>query len=153
LHSRGERLGDDIGPRASSSGPIDGYKLSGVTEKHPKWDQYKIMLSSTDILALTNDPVMKEACAATVEELGLGSCSPRGFYGTFPPHMDVERTIADFLGVQEAVLYSYGACTVSSVIPALGYKGGCSRRRPRRRLRHPRRPAPVQDGRALVQPL
>ena len=122
LHSRGERLGDDIGPRASSSGPIDGYKLSGVTEKHPKWDQYKIMLSSTDILALTNDPVMKEACAATVEELGLGSCSPRGFYGTFPPHMDVERTIADFLGVQEAVLYSYGACTVSSVIPALGYK-------------------------------
>mmetsp|Transcript_10250 Transcript_10250/g.47055 ORF Transcript_10250/g.47055 Transcript_10250/m.47055 type:complete len:279 (-) Transcript_10250:1923-2759(-) len=34
-----------------------------------------------------------------------------------------------------------------------GVQGGCSRRRPRRRLRHPRRPAPVQDGRALVQPL
>ena len=122
LHSVGQPLGDDIGPPRSSSGPIDAYKLSGVTEKQPKWNQYKIMLSSSDVLGLTNDPVMKEACAATVEKLGLGSCSPRGFYGTFPPHMDLERTIADFLGVQEAVMYSYGACTVSSVIPALGHR-------------------------------
>ena len=64
---------------------------------------------------------MKEECAAAVR-LGLGSCSPAGFYGTFPPHMDVEKSIAEFLGVQEAVLYSFGACTVSSVIPALAHK-------------------------------
>ena len=31
-------------------------------------------------------------------------------------------SIAEFLGVQEAVLYSFGACTVSSVIPALAHK-------------------------------
>jgi serine palmitoyltransferase len=67
-------------------------------------------------------PYMKEACASTIEKLGLGSCSPRGFYGTFPPHMDLERTIAEFLGCQEAVLYSFGACTISSVIPALGHR-------------------------------
>ena len=79
-------------------------------------------LSSQDVLALGDDATMKEACAATVEQLGLGSCSPRGFYGTFPPHTDAERSIAEFLGTQEAVLYSFGACTVSSVIPALGHK-------------------------------
>ena len=121
LHSRGTPLSDDYGDGGppTSSGPIDTYSITGITTQ-PK--EYNVMLSSQDILALTTDPIMKEACAATIETLGLGSCSPRGFYGTFPPHMDVEQTIADFLGCQEAVLYSFGACTVSSVIPSLGHR-------------------------------
>ena len=118
LHSRGAPLGDDLGA-PSSKGPIDPYTLTGITEQ-PR--MYDVTLSSQDVLALADDPTMKEACVATVEQLGLGSCSPRGFYGTFPPHMDVERSIAEFLGAQEAVLYSFGACTVSSVIPALGHR-------------------------------
>jgi serine palmitoyltransferase len=115
LHSRGETLGDDLG-----STPADPYAATGMTEREPR--EYTVTLSSQDVLALTNDPVMKEACASTIEKLGLGSCSPRGFYGTFPPHVEVERTIAEFLGCQEAVLYSFGACTVSSVIPAMGHR-------------------------------
>ena len=121
LHSRGAPLGDDLGAPVtkSSQGPADVYALTGITAQ-PK--TYDVTLSSQDVLGLTDDRVMKEECAATVERLGLGSCSPRGFYGTFPPHMDVEKSIAEFLGVQEAVLYSFGACTVSSVIPALAHK-------------------------------
>ena len=121
LHSRGAPLGDDLGAPVSKSsqGPADAYALTGITAQ-PK--TYDVTLSSQDVLGLTNDQVMKEECAATVETLGLGSCSPRGFYGTFPPHMDVEKSIAEFLGVQEAVLYSFGACTVSSVIPALAHR-------------------------------
>ena len=75
----------------------DPYAVYGITAQPADYD---IQLSSQDVLALTNDAVMKEACAATIEKLGLGSCSPRGFYGTFPPHTDLERTIAEFLGVQ-----------------------------------------------------
>ena len=124
LHSRGAPLGDDLGApmtksQKSSQGPADAYSLTGITAQPKKYD---VVLSSQDVLGLTDDQVMKEECAATVETLGLGSCSPRGFYGTFPPHMDVEKSIAEFLGVQEAVLYSFGACTVSSVIPALGHR-------------------------------
>ena len=122
LHSRGAPLGDDLGTSVStksSQGPIDSYSLTGITSQPRTYD---VLLSSQDVLGLTTDQVMKEACAATVEKLGLGSCSPRGFYGTFPPHMDVEKSIAEFLGCQEAVLYSFGACTVSSVIPALGHR-------------------------------
>ena len=121
LHSRGVKLGDDLGTPVSKSsqGPIDSYGLTGITSQPRTYD---VQLSSQDVLGLTMDPVMKEACAATVEKLGLGSCSPRGFYGTFLPHMDVEKSIAEFLGAQEAVLYSFGACTVSSVIPALGHR-------------------------------
>ena len=121
LHSRGAPLGDDLGKPVSKSsqGPVDSYSLSGITAQPRSYD---VTLSSQDVLGLTTDQVMKEACAATVEKLGLGSCSPRGFYGTFPPHVEVEKSIAEFLGVQEAVLYSFGACTVSSVIPALGHK-------------------------------
>mmetsp|Transcript_15376 Transcript_15376/g.37231 ORF Transcript_15376/g.37231 Transcript_15376/m.37231 type:complete len:997 (+) Transcript_15376:181-3171(+) len=116
LHSHGAPLGDDLG---STSTTDDPYTLTGVTTLP---QEYEVMLSSQDVLALANDPVMKEACAATIEKLGLGSCSPRGFYGTFPPHMDLEKTVAEFLGVQEAVLYSFGACTISSVIPALAHQ-------------------------------
>ena len=121
LHSRGAPLGDDLGAPVtkSSQGPADAYALTGITAQPTTYD---VTLSSQDVLGLTNDQVMKEECAATVETLGLGSCSPRGFYGTFPPHMDVEKSIAEFLGVQEAVLYSFGACTVSSVIPALAHR-------------------------------
>jgi serine palmitoyltransferase len=124
LHSRGAPLGDDLGApvtksQKSSQGPADTYSLTGITAQPKKYD---VVLSSQDVLGLTDDQVMKEECAATVETLGLGSCSPRGFYGTFPPHMDVEKSIAEFLGVQEAVLYSFGACTVSSVIPALAHR-------------------------------
>jgi serine palmitoyltransferase len=124
LHSRGAPLGDDLGApvtksQKSSQGPADSYSLTGITAQPKKYD---VVLSSQDVLGLTDDQVMKEECAATVETLGLGSCSPRGFYGTFPPHMDVEKSIAEFLGVQEAVLYSFGACTVSSVIPALAHR-------------------------------
>lgn len=33
-------------------------------------------------------------------------------------HLDCEKSIADFLGTQEAILYSDGLACVSSVIPA-----------------------------------
>ena len=74
------------------------------------------------MLNLTNDETMRSACAETVGRYGLGSCSPRGFYGTFQPHVDLENKIAEFLSVGEAVLYSFGACTASSAIQSLTHK-------------------------------
>ena len=34
-------------------------------------------------------------------------------------HLEAENAIADFLGAAQCMLYSYGACTVSSVIGAV----------------------------------
>ncbi len=33
-------------------------------------------------------------------------------------HLDLEKKIADYLGTEEAVLYSYGFSAIASVIPA-----------------------------------
>ena len=83
---------------------------------------FKKTISTRDMLNLTNDETMRSACAETVGRYGLGSCSPRGFYGTFQPHVDLENKIAEFLNVGEAVLYSFGACTASSAIQSLTHK-------------------------------
>ena len=74
------------------------------------------------MLNLSYDETMRSACADTVGRYGLGSCSPRGFYGTFRPHVDLEDKIAEFLNVGEAVLYSFGACTASSAIQSLTHR-------------------------------
>ena len=33
---------------------------------------------------------MQEACEETVKKYGVGSCGPRGFYGTIDVHLDLE---------------------------------------------------------------
>jgi len=42
-----------------------------------------------------------------IRDYGVGSCGPRGFYGTFDAHIYLEEEIANFLGVDEAILYRY----------------------------------------------
>ncbi|XP_025405560.1 serine palmitoyltransferase 1 isoform X2 [Sipha flava] len=53
-----------------------------------------------------------------VNKYGVGSCGPRGFYGTFDIHIELEEKIANFMGMEEAVIYSYGFSTVTSAIQA-----------------------------------
>ena len=38
-------------------------------------------------------------------------------------HLDLEKELAEFLGCEEAVLYSYGFATIASAIPAYAKKG------------------------------
>lgn len=47
----------------------------------------------------------------TVERYGVGSCGPRGFYGTFDVHLELEKALAGFMGQEEAIIYRWvGAC-------------------------------------------
>lgn len=75
-------------------------------------------LTTADFLGLGSDPGVLAAARATVERYGVGSCGPRGFYGTFDVHLDLERDLAKFMGEEEAIIYSYDIATVASVIPA-----------------------------------
>ncbi|KAG0584220.1 hypothetical protein KC19_3G194500 [Ceratodon purpureus] len=77
-----------------------------------------INMSTADYLGLVGNPKVKEACNAAVEKYGVGACGPRGFYGTMDVHLDFEKKIADFMGTQDSILYSYGLATTTSVIPA-----------------------------------
>jgi serine palmitoyltransferase len=65
----------------------------------------------------------QDATNRTMDVYGFGACGPRGFYGTSMPHLDLEASIAKFLGVDASIMYSAGVTTASSVIPALVQSG------------------------------
>lgn len=42
-----------------------------------------------------------------MEKYGVGSCGPRGFYGTFDVHLDLEKALAEFMGQEEGIIYRW----------------------------------------------
>lgn len=75
-------------------------------------------LSSSNYLGLSQRPEIKEACIRAIEKYGVGSCGPRGFYGTIDVHLEAEQTIAELFQTPESIIYSDGIATIASVIPA-----------------------------------
>lgn len=71
---------------------------------------------------LEDQEILEEACKS-LRKYGVGSCGPRGFYGTMDVHLDLEDRIAKFMGLEEAIVYSYGFSTVASAIPAYAKRG------------------------------
>ena len=63
-------------------------------------------------------PAIPNAAIAKLNEVGCGTCGPRGFYGTTTDHLQLEKTIAEFLGTEGAIVYSHHVSTASSVISA-----------------------------------
>ncbi|VDK77935.1 unnamed protein product [Litomosoides sigmodontis] len=80
-------------------------------------------LVTTNFLGLVGDKTIEKEAKEAISKYGVGSCGPRHFYGTVDVHLTLENQLADFLGCEEAVLYSYGYVTVSSSIPAYAKKG------------------------------
>ncbi len=68
--------------------------------------QKAVNLAGLNFLGLLGHPAMAQAAEATARKYGIGSCGPRGFYGTLDVHLELERTAAKFMGVEEAILYS-----------------------------------------------
>lgn len=71
---------------------------------------------------LEDEHILDEACKS-LRKYGVGSCGPRGFYGTMDVHLELEERIAKFMEMEEAVVYSYGFSTVASAIPAYSKRG------------------------------
>jgi serine palmitoyltransferase len=79
--------------------------------------------ASHNFLGLVGNAEVHDAAKAVIVKYGVGSCGPRGFYGSIDVHINCEEEIAKFMGVEHAILYSYDVATPSSVIPAFS-KGG-----------------------------
>ncbi|KAG2185030.1 hypothetical protein INT43_000943 [Umbelopsis isabellina] len=80
-------------------------------------------LATTNYINLVASEQIKDKAIKTLRNYGVGSCGPPGFYGTIDVHMDLEKDIAKFLGVDEAIIYAQGFSTISSVIPAFSKRG------------------------------
>lgn len=79
--------------------------------------------TSQDFLGFSSNEKIRETSKKTLEEYSVGSCGPRGFYGTTLKHLDLESTIANFMGTPESITYSDATATISSVIPAFAKRG------------------------------
>lgn len=80
-------------------------------------------LGATSFLSLGNENRVIDEAITSLRKYGVGSCGPRGFYGTIDVHLELEERLAKFMGVEEAVVYSYGFTTIASAIPAYARKG------------------------------
>ncbi|XP_038712723.1 long chain base biosynthesis protein 1-like isoform X1 [Tripterygium wilfordii] len=82
-----------------------------------------VNFASANYLGLIGHDKLLESCTSSLEKYGVGSCGPRGFYGTIDVHLDCEARIAKFLGTPDSILYSYGLSTMFSAIPCFSKKG------------------------------
>ncbi|KAL0558052.1 hypothetical protein IC582_006615 [Cucumis melo] len=82
-----------------------------------------VNFASANYLGLIGHAKLLESCTNALEKYGVGSCGPRGFYGTIDVHLDCEARIAKFLGTPDSILYSYGLSTMFSAIPAFCKRG------------------------------
>ncbi|KAG4931611.1 hypothetical protein AAZX31_17G227100 [Glycine max] len=82
-----------------------------------------VNFASANYLGFIGHPKLLDSCSSALAKYGVGSCGPRGFYGTIDVHLDCEARIAKFLGTPESILYSYGLSTMFSAIPAFSKKG------------------------------
>lgn len=75
-------------------------------------------LATHDYLNFVRRSECLDAAVETAKKYGVGSCGPRGFFGTVDVHVQLEQKISEFMKTEETILYSYGYSTVSSAIPA-----------------------------------
>ncbi|CAH2235037.1 jg15796 [Pararge aegeria aegeria] len=88
-----------------------------------KINEKALNLGATSFLCLDQEPKIMERAIQALHKYGVGSCGPRGFYGTIDVHLELEERLAKFLQVEETCVYSYGFSTVASAIPAYAKKG------------------------------
>ncbi|XP_055596296.1 serine palmitoyltransferase 1 [Uranotaenia lowii] len=98
--------------------------VSGKVGKFIEIDGKRCLnMASHNYLGLIEDDDIQQAAITSLRKYGVGSCGPRGFYGTVDVHLDLEERLARFMEVEEAVVYSYAFSTIASAIPAYAKRG------------------------------
>jgi 8-amino-7-oxononanoate synthase len=78
-----------------------------------------LMFGSNSYLGLTNHPEIKRASIAAVNKYGCGCAGSRFLNGTLDIHLELENRLAEFVGKEEAIVFSTGFQVNVGVIPAL----------------------------------
>jgi glycine C-acetyltransferase len=78
-----------------------------------------IMLSANNYLNLTTHPKVKQAMLDATMKYGAGSGSVRAIAGTMDIHLEAEKKVAEFKGVEASLIYSAGYTVNVGLIPTL----------------------------------
>jgi 8-amino-7-oxononanoate synthase len=68
----------------------------------------RIMLGSNNYLGLTADPRVMQGARDALERYGTGLTGSRLLNGTLDLHLDLEREIAEWMGTEEALVFTTG---------------------------------------------
>jgi 8-amino-7-oxononanoate synthase len=82
-----------------------------------------VMLGSNNYLGLTTDPRVKAAAVAAVERYGTGVTGSRLLNGTLPLHSELEELLADWVGFEEALVFTTGYTANLGLISTLVQTG------------------------------
>ncbi len=78
-----------------------------------------INFSSNDYLGLANDPQLRKAATAAIDEFGVGAGASRLITGTLSPHLRLEHALAKWKGTEATLCFSSGYAAALGTIPAL----------------------------------
>ncbi len=67
-----------------------------------------IMLGSNNYLGLTTDERVKQAAREALEQYGTGVTGSRLLNGTTPLHVELERELAEWMGTEDAIVFTTG---------------------------------------------
>ncbi|HYU60074.1 MAG TPA: aminotransferase class I/II-fold pyridoxal phosphate-dependent enzyme [Solirubrobacterales bacterium] len=67
-----------------------------------------LMLGSNNYLGLTGDPRVKAAARDALERYGTALTGSRFMNGTIPLHVELEREIAEWMGTEDAIVFTTG---------------------------------------------
>jgi glycine C-acetyltransferase len=74
---------------------------------------------SNNYLGLANDPRLRDAAKKAIDEFGAGPAAVRTIAGTLTLHRELERRLAQFKGVEAAIVFQSGFAANLATIPAL----------------------------------
>eukprot|EP01083_Nonionella_stella_P008738 25256_1 len=95
---------------------------SGVGPTVTDAEREYIHLSSSNYLGMACNPTVLDAAHKTIKEYAVGSCGPRGFYGTMDVHLQLERALSDYFN-NPAIIYADYVGLPASVITAFAKRG------------------------------
>ncbi len=78
---------------------------------------------TNNYLGLANHPKLREAAKAAIDRWGVGPAAVRTIAGTQELHVELERRLAQFKKVEDALYVQSGFCANQAAIPALVGKG------------------------------
>ncbi|RPJ46200.1 MAG: glycine C-acetyltransferase [Chloroflexi bacterium] len=74
---------------------------------------------SNNYLGLANDPRLVQAAKAAIDQYGVGPAAVRTIAGTLDLHLELERRMAAFKGVEAAITFQSGFTANLATLPAL----------------------------------
>jgi glycine C-acetyltransferase len=109
---------------------LDGLKQAGLfnrirTIESPQgaWLQVDgkrvLNFCSNNYLGLANHPAIVKAAKEGIEKMGVGPAAVRSIAGTMSPHIELEKRLAAFKGVEAAITFQSGFAANLATIPVL----------------------------------